>query len=153
MMRKFEEWKNKDLITNEQLEFVRVEKSCILMPFGIFIGMITATFGTVLSVAFSKPMNFIVYLIGLVVGEFFIFLTISPTAMAIMMCVPNHLRGQANAVSVFVMHALGDFPSPAVIGAWFDAFGSFVGMILTAAWLIIAVIFWTLAWNIAVRIM
>ena len=40
--------------------------------------------------------------------------------MAVMNSVPTELRGQANAVTVFFMHFLGDFPSPYIIGWIFD---------------------------------
>ena len=150
LMVKYEVLKENDSIKPETLENFRVEKACSIMPIGIFLGLFLATGGVIISTAFSKPMNYITYLIGIGLGEFFIFLTISPTAIAIMTCVPNHLRGQANAVSVFFMHAIGDFPSPAIIGVWFQVFGQLVGMVLTTGWLIFAVLFWTIGWNISV---
>ena len=149
-MIKYDQLHAKEMIKTEYLDLLRIEIATKIMPIGIGIGMIIATSATVFSYFFSKPANYIVYLLGILFGEFFIFITISPTAISIMGSVPNHLRGQANGVSVFVMHALGDFPSPFIIGALFDIIGKFWGMIFTTSWLFFAVLFWTLAWNIAV---
>ena len=150
LMIKYEVMKASDSIKSEVLEKYRVEKACTIMPIGIFLGCVLATAGVLFSPLFSKPYDYACFFVGVGLGEFFIFTTISPTAIAIMSCVPNHLRGQANALSVFVMHALGDFPSPALIGAWFQIFGDYVGMILAVGWLVFAVIFWTIGWNMSV---
>jgi MFS transporter, Spinster family, sphingosine-1-phosphate transporter len=151
LMKKYDALRQKDSIKAETLELIRVEKATLIMPFGMLFGLTFAVGGTILSYFFGKPMDVIIFLIGTGIGEYLIFITIAPTAMSLMTCVPTHLRGQANAVSVFLMHALGDFPSPFIIGALFDTVGMFVGMIFTTGWLIIAVVFWSLAWNIAVR--
>lgn len=84
-------------------------------------------------------------------AEFCIFITSSPIGISIMLCVPLHLRGQANAIANFIMHALGDFPSPTVIGAWFDTVGMFWGIVFTCLWLTVGAALWMFAWNIAVN--
>ena len=116
MMRKYEALKLQDAIKTETLELYRVEKACTIMPLGLLVGMILCLSGVFFSAFFSKPLNYTIFLVGVGLGEFCLFATISPTAMAIMTCVPQRLRGLANAVSIFTMHALGDFPSPFLIG-------------------------------------
>ena len=73
--------------------------------------------------------------------------------MALMNSVSDDLRGQANAVAIFFMHLLGDFPSPYIIGIIVDASGHLTAAIFTYAWLGWSVIFWGIAWNISVRFM
>ena len=60
------------------------------------------------------------FLIGLALGELFLFLCISPCTVGTMTCVASNLRGQANAVSLFFSYALGGFLSPTIIGGVFD---------------------------------
>jgi Organic Anion Transporter Polypeptide (OATP) family len=150
MMVKYEKMKSNEEITPEALENYSVEKSCKILPVVMLIGTICGTGGTIFSYFFARPYDYVVYFFGITIAQFFVFMTISPVAMAIMNCVPTRLRGQANAISVFFMHALGDFPSPAIIGVWFDTIGQLMGMVLTTGWLLIAVVFWTIAWNISV---
>lgn len=152
IMKKYEEMKKNDQISNEKLECYRVEKSSSIMLIAISIGLLCVVLGLFFSSFMSKPGNFIVFFIGLVFGEFLFAMTIAPTAMAIMMSVPIHLRGHANSMSIFIMHALGGLPSHSVIGAWFDAFGKYISMLLTLLWLIISVVFWGIAWNASVII-
>ena len=138
-------------ITAEVLEQYRVEKSCKIMFIGVLLGFIFTVFGIALSTVFQGSRGFLCFIIVVGLGEFFFFINISPIAMAVMHCVPKHLRSQANAVSSNIVNILGSIPAPAVVGAWFQAFGYFVGMMLTAAWLVFAVGLWALAFYIAVR--
>ena len=71
--------------------------------------------------------------------------------MAVMSSVPPELRGQANAVSVFLMHLLGDFPSPYLIGLVNQFIGMKWGIVILVSWLYVGAIAWGLAWMIAVR--
>jgi MFS transporter, Spinster family, sphingosine-1-phosphate transporter len=66
-----------------------------------------------------------------------------------MNCVPKALRGQANAIAIFIMHMLGDFPSPVIIG-WLFTYSIYWGVMFTMVWLSWAVFFWLLAWNTSV---
>lgn len=65
-------------------------------------------------------------------------------------CVPDKLRGQANAMAIFFMHLFGDFPSPYVVGWIFDKYGYFEGTLFIDFWLLWAVLFWGIAANISV---
>jgi hypothetical protein len=67
-----------------------------------------------------------------------------------MSCVPKELRGQANAVSVFVLHLFGDFPSPYLIGLTSDRVSIHFAMLILTLWLGIACIFWSIAWVVSV---
>ena len=71
--------------------------------------------------------------------------------MALMNSVSEDMRGQANGVSVFFIHLIGDFPSPYIIGWIFDIYGYYPGLVLTYAWLFWCIIFWGIAWNISVN--
>lgn len=132
------------------LSFIRVEKASFMTPISFFIGICFGVAGLVLSLLATLPGNLIIFLAGLALGEFFIFLTNSPIAIITMYCVPIHLRGQANAISIFIMHILGDFPSPTIIGAWFDTIGEFNGIICTFLWLLNGTILMIICWNISV---
>lgn len=71
--------------------------------------------------------------------------------MALMNSVPDDLRGQANAVAIFFMHLLGDFPSPYVVGWIFELYSYESGAFFTYSWLLWSVVFWGIAWNISVK--
>lgn len=60
----------------------------------------------------SKP----VYLTALVVAEVLIFMCTGPVNSAIVNAVSPHERATAVGLSVFIMHLLGDVPSPLLIG-------------------------------------
>ena len=70
-----------------------------------------------------------------------------------MYCVKDNLRGQANAMAIFFMHLLGDFPSPYIVGWIFEATGFFEGTLFISLWLLWAVVFWGVAANISVWVM
>ena len=150
LMARYEVMLQQGSITSEILEKYRIEKACKIMFIGMFLGFVLAVLGIAISVMFPGSKGFLCFIIVVGLGEFFLFITIPPTAMAIMHCVPKHLRAQANAVSANIVNILGSIPSPAVIGAWFQAFGYYVGMVLTAAWLVFAVLLWAFGWYIAV---
>ena len=75
-----------------------------------------------------------------------------PVGLAIMSSVPNEFRGQANGMSVFIMHLLGDFPSPYLIGVFAQYLGFYVAYIILAAWLFFGSYAWYLAWQCAVSL-
>lgn len=127
-----------DLLRDTYTEF-----SCLFLTITIFIGCVGAFVGIFINTFYS-------YIIGVGFGEFFIFLSKGPVAMALMNSVPDDLRGQANAVCVFFMHLLGDFPSPYVIGWFFELYGYYSGIVLIYGWLLWAVLTWGIAWNISV---
>jgi MFS family permease len=82
-----------------------------------------------------------------------IFVSISPTNAALLSTVPTWLRATAMAVSIFMIHLLGDLISPPLIGAMSDRFGDSaarcsgavglqIGMYLLPAALALSAIAW-----------
>lgn len=74
--------------------------------------------------------------LGLIfVLEFFLFLSTSPINAQIVNCVPVAYRSSANAISVFMIHLLGDAISPTLIGGISDHMGLhralFIGPVVT----------------------
>ena len=96
------------------------------------------------------------YLCTLTIAELCIFLYLpdsqmGPIGLAIMSSVPNELRGQSNGVSVFIMHLLGDLPSPALVGQLITALGDYLAYAILAGWLFFGSLAWLLAWQCTVR--
>jgi MFS transporter, Spinster family, sphingosine-1-phosphate transporter len=60
------------------------------------------------------------YVVWLFIAEFFLFLSTGPVNVVIVSVVPIASRAMAMAVSIFVIHLLGDSISPPVIGALAD---------------------------------
>ena len=63
------------------------------------------------------------FFIALGLCEIALFVSVSPTNAAILVSVPPALRATAMAVSIFMIHLLGDLVSPPLIGAVSDGFG------------------------------
>lgn len=59
--------------------------------------------------------------------EMALFLSVAPTNVAVMSSVPVEVRATAVAVSIFMIHLLGDLISPPLIGAISDATGGGAG--------------------------
>jgi MFS transporter, Spinster family, sphingosine-1-phosphate transporter len=68
---------------------------------------------------------------GALVAEFFLFLNTGPLNAAIVNAVGAPIRATAVAINLFVIHALGDLPSPTVIGAVADRSSLRVGLSIT----------------------
>jgi MFS transporter, Spinster family, sphingosine-1-phosphate transporter len=60
------------------------------------------------------------YVVWLFIAEFFLFLSTGPVNVVIVSVVPVAARAMAMAVSIFVIHLLGDAISPPIIGALAD---------------------------------
>src|SRR5262245_30352524 len=60
------------------------------------------------------------YVVWLFIAEFFLFLSTGPVNVVIVSVVPIASRAMAMAVSIFVIHLLGDAISPPIIGALAD---------------------------------
>jgi len=105
-----------------------------------------AVFLAVVGVMCSSFLGFMVFLF---LAELVLFMNTSCLGISIMSSVSRELRGQANAVSIFFLHLLGDFPSPYFIGLFNELLGKQVSMLMLVLWLIWAFIFWGLSWNLA----
>jgi hypothetical protein len=148
MMSKYEEMKEKDEINAEVLELIRVEKCTLIMTVGTLFSTIFMVCFLLPSFFMGNPWNYILEFIGLTLGEITFFLGSSSVGISLMICVPTNLRGQANAVSAFIMHLTGDFPSPFIVGALFDTIGYLFGMLFLMCWLFFAFIFWFIAYKL-----
>ena len=97
----------------------------------------------------ESPMGFF----GLLtLGCFFLSLTIAGTNIAILNSVAPASRPMAVALSIIVLHGLGDVPSPLVIGVIADKTQSPpLTLLVTAMYLVVAVLCWSVAWCIAGR--
>lgn len=85
--------------------------------------------------------------------EVAVFLSVAPTNVAILHSVPEGMRANAMAASIFAIHLLGDLISPSAIGVVSDSFndkrefcagaaGLQIGMYLLPAALVVSALFW-----------
>jgi MFS family permease len=77
---------------------------------------------------------------GIAVAEFCIFLGTGPLNAAIVNAVSAPVRATAIAIELFVIHALGDAPSPWIIGRVSDVSNLRVGMAVTLVTMVIAAV-------------
>lgn len=83
------------------------------------------------------------FFVAIFAAELFLFLATAPINVALLHSVPEGLRASAMAASIFVIHLLGDFISPPLIGAISDASTLRTGMwILPVAIGIGAIAWW-----------
>jgi MFS family permease len=80
-------------------------------------------------VAFFGPGTLIIP--ALLLAEFFLFLNTGPLNAAIVNAVAAPVRSTAIAINLFLIHAIGDLPSPAIIGGISDHSGLRVGLSAT----------------------
>jgi MFS family permease len=91
--------------------------------------------------AVSSP-NKSVYLPAIVVAEILIFMSTGPINSAIVNVVAPTERATALGLSVFVMHLLGDIPSPPLIGLLSDATSLDRAFLLVPVAIVIAGVVW-----------
>jgi MFS family permease len=87
-------------------------------------------------VAFFAPRSWTVP--ALLVAEFFLFLNTGPLNAALVNSVSAAVRSTAIALNLFLIHALGDAPSPRLIGAVSDRASLRVGLALTLASMLVS---------------
>jgi MFS family permease len=85
------------------------------------------------------------YLTCLIVAEVLIFMSTGPINSAIVNAVSPLERATAVGLSVFVMHALGDIPSPPLIGAISDASSLATGILIVPGAILAAGAIWSYA--------
>lgn len=83
---------------------------------GLFLGMPFA------ALAIAAP-SFATAAVFLFIAEFFLFLNMGPLNAAIVSVTETNVRSMAFAANIFVIHALGDAVSPALIGSASDRWG------------------------------
>ncbi len=86
-----------------------------------------------------------VYLTAIVIAEVLIFMCTGPINSAIVNAVSPLERATAVGLSVFVMHLLGDIPSPPLIGILSDASSLDRGILVVPGAILLAGIIWSYA--------
>jgi predicted MFS family arabinose efflux permease len=84
-----------------------------------------------------------VYQTSLFVAEFLLFLSTGPINVVIVSAVPAGMRAMAMAVSIFVIHALGDAISPPIIGTLADLGGLARAVTVVPLAIVISGLVWT----------
>lgn len=87
----------------------------------------------------------VVYLAALTVAQVLIFMSTGPINSAIVNVVSPLERATAVGLSVFVMHFLGDIPSPAMIGAISDASSLERGILIVTVAMLVSGLIWCYA--------
>ncbi len=96
-------------------------------------------------IAPSRP----AYLGALVLGQLLLFASAGPINDVIVAVVPPSERATASAVSILAIHALGDVPSPPLVGALSDRIGLAGAVLIVPAAIAVAGLLWT--WGAARR--
>jgi sugar phosphate permease len=86
-----------------------------------------------------------IYLTALTLAQILIFMSTGPINSAIVNAVSPLERATAVGLSVFVMHFLGDIPSPALIGALSDASSLGQGLLIVTLAILASGIIWSYA--------
>lgn len=86
-----------------------------------------------------------VYLPAIVIAEVLVFMCTGPVNSAIVNAVAPFERATAVGLSVFVMHCLGDIPSPPLIGALSDASSLERAFLVVPVAIVAAGVIWTIA--------
>jgi sugar phosphate permease len=86
-----------------------------------------------------------VYLVAIILAEVLIFMCTGPVNSAIVNAVSPLERATAVGLSVFVMHFLGDIPSPPLIGALSDRSSLEKGVLVVPVAIAVAGLIWSYA--------
>eukprot|EP00455_Lapot_gusevi_P011928 TRINITY_DN15587_c0_g1_i8.p1 TRINITY_DN15587_c0_g1~~TRINITY_DN15587_c0_g1_i8.p1 ORF type:complete len:302 (+),score=92.52 TRINITY_DN15587_c0_g1_i8:166-1071(+) len=85
-------------------------------------------------------------------GNFLLFATNAPISAVILSAVPQELRSLSMAMSIFLMHGLGDLPSPIMVGLAADHFNSVqIALLLLCGWMVFPCIFWYAAYRFSLK--
>jgi len=102
-------------------------------------------------IAFTTP-NATVFTASLLVAEFMVFLSTGPINVVIVSVVPVAMRATAMAVSIFLIHLLGDAAAPPVIGAVSQRVGLSKAVLIVPAFVALSAAIWLVAaWKPARR--
>jgi len=97
------------------------------------IAIILATPIGYMAFVFFSPISFFVCV---TIAQLLMFTTVSPINSSILTIAPKELRAMAMALTIFIIHAIGDFPSPIIVGVFTDITGSEqFSMLFLATWL------------------
>ena len=107
-------------------------------------GIATFLAAPVTYVALSNPHRGI-YLPAIIVAEVFIFMSTGPVNSAIVSLVNPAERATAVGLSVFMMHVVGDIPSPPLIGYLSDRSSLEQAILIVPLAIVLAGVIWTVA--------
>jgi predicted MFS family arabinose efflux permease len=85
----------------------------------------------------------VIYQTALFAAEFLLFLSTGPVNVVIVSAVPAGMRAMAMAVSIFVIHALGDAISPPIIGTLADLGGLARAVTVVPLAIVVSGLVWT----------
>jgi MFS transporter, Spinster family, sphingosine-1-phosphate transporter len=85
------------------------------------------------------------FMVSLLIAEFMVFLSTGPINVVIVTVVPVAIRATAMAVSIFVIHLLGDAAAPLVIGAVSDRVGLSNAVLIMPVVVALSGLIWTFA--------
>lgn len=86
-----------------------------------------------------------IYWTAIVTAQLLLFASTGPVNSAIINVVPPEIRATAVAMSIFVIHVLGDVPSPSLIGAISDATSLERAVLIIPVALLVSGVIWTYA--------
>ena len=107
--------------------------------------------GTAICVAAGYCETAGAFFVCLAFGVLFMFMTTAGVNVALMWSVPPANRATAMALSVIIIHLIGDVPSPIVIGEIDRTASPQTTFLLTSSWLFWAIFCWGAAWLLARR--
>ena len=126
-------WKKKSS-RREQAVLASLEICVVFTSVSIVLG--------VLSILTRRPVPSLTLL---ALSDFFLFATSAPINACLLSVAPPSLRSLAMAMSILLMHLLGDLPSPFLLGWLTEVLGGEVrvGLLCLLSWLCWTVMFWS----------
>ena len=107
-------------------------------------GVATLAAAPIALVALASPTPAI-YWTGIVLAEVLLFTSTGPINSAIVNAVAPEIRATAVAVSIFMIHVLGDVPSPTILGALADATSLARAVLILPVAILVSGAIWTYA--------
>ncbi len=107
-------------------------------------GVVTLLAAPCALVALSSP-DPLAYWGGIVAAELLLFATTGPINSAIINLVSPEMRATAIAASIFAIHALGDVPSPALLGILSDRTSLTEAVLIIPVAVLVGGLIWTYA--------
>ena len=129
-------------IDEKKVDLFKIEYACKLLFF-------VTLFGFILNLAGALSGILWIYIVLLTLGQFCLFLGTGPSTIASLTTLSSDLRSLGNGYNIFLVHLLGDFLSPTLIGGISDVWGLYFAMVFCCGWLVFAVAFWGLSWRIS----
>jgi hypothetical protein len=117
--------------------------------FAVISALELCCFFTTLAIVFAlaavMALDLTTSMVCLALADFFLFATGAPINASLLSVAPKNMRSLAMAMSILLMHALGDLPSPFLMGVITDQVGSIrLALMCLCLWLLWTVLFWGL---------